>query len=82
LAAWAVTVFALTASEDEEAARAVQDRLAKGFRVDDFFPPAGDLPEGVYDQELQARYGGIGGAEYNRLIAEIDRRVDSCPAYR
>ena len=76
------TTFALTATRDEAAARALQDRLAGGFRVDEFFPPAADLPEGIPDAELQSRYGGVGGEPYRRLIAEIERRIAACAAYR
>jgi hypothetical protein len=52
---------ALLATDDEAAARAIQERLAGGFRVDDFFPEASDLPEDIPDAELQSRYGGVGG---------------------
>ncbi|MCL5279571.1 MAG: hypothetical protein M1376_06660 [Planctomycetes bacterium] len=82
LADRAGTTFALAATRDEAAARAMQDRLARGFRVDDFFPPAADLPEGIPDAELQSRYGGVGGEPYRRLTAEIERRIAACAAYR
>ena len=82
LADRAGTTFALTATRDEAAARAMQDRLARGFRVDEFFPPAADLPEGIPDAELQSRYGGVGGEPYRQLIAEIERRISACAAYR
>jgi len=82
LADRAGTTFALTATRDEAAARAMQDRLARGFRVDEFFPPAADLPEGIPDAELQSRYGGVGGEPYRQLIAEIERRIAACAAYR
>jgi hypothetical protein len=76
------TTFALAATRDVAAARAMQDRICRGFRVDDFFPPAADLPEGIPDAELQSRYGGVGGEPYRRLMAEIERRVAACAAYR
>jgi glycopeptide antibiotics resistance protein len=82
LADRAGTTFALAATRNEAAARAMQDRLARGFRMDDFFPPAADLPEGIPDSELQARYGGVGGKEYQRIVAEIERRIARCEAYR
>lgn len=82
LADRAGTTFALAATRDEMAARAMQDRLAGGFRVDEFFPPAADLPEGIPDAELQSRYGGVGGEPYRQLIAEIERRIAACAAYR
>jgi len=75
------TTFAETATRDEASARALQARLAGGFKVDDFFPPAADLPEGFKDAEFQARFGGVGGAEYKRVMAEIERRLSLCAAY-
>ncbi len=75
------TVFGACATRDEASARALQDRLARGFRVDEFFPPAADLPEGIPDAELQSRYGGVGGERYRHLVEEIERRVAACAAY-
>ena len=74
--------FALLATGDEAAARAIQERLAGGFRVDDFFPKASDLPEDIQDAELQSRYGGVGGPLFRIYAAEVERRLWSCPAYR
>jgi hypothetical protein len=82
LADRAGTTFAVRATRDEATARAMQDRLARGFRVEEFFPPAADLPEGIPDAELQSRYGGVGGQRYRDLIEEIERRITACAAYR
>jgi len=82
LADRAGTTFALRATRDQSSARAMQDRLARGFSIEEFFPPAADLPEGIPDAELQSRYGGVGGQAYNRLIDEIERRIAACAAYR
>jgi len=82
LADRAGTTFAVAATRDEATARAMQARLAGGFRVDEFFPPAADLPEGIPDAELQSRYGGVGGEPYRRLIEEIERRIAACAAHR
>jgi hypothetical protein len=76
------TTFALVATRDEGAARAVQERLRAGFAVSDFFPPAADLPEGIDDAAFQARYGGVGGPLYLATRAEVERRVAGCAAYR
>jgi hypothetical protein len=75
------TTFAHVATRDEASARAIQERLEGGFKVDDFFPPAADLPEDLTDAEFHARFGGVGGAGYNRLAAEIERRLGRCAAY-
>jgi hypothetical protein len=82
LADRAGTSFADSATRDDASALRMQQRLAGGFRVDDFFPPAADLPEGIADAELQARYGGVGGALYRQKAEEIERRLAACAAYR
>jgi len=82
LADRAGTTFAICATRDEAAARAMQERLAGGFRVEEFFPPAEDLPEGISDAQLQRRYGGVGGQAYRQLIEEMERRIAGCAAYR
>lgn len=82
LADRAGTTFAVEATRSVAAARALQERVAAGFRVDDYFPPAADLPEGIQDEELQARYGGVGGPGYAALVEELERRLASCPGYR
>jgi hypothetical protein len=82
LADRAGTAFAVRATRDEVSACAMQDRLARGFLIEEFFPPAADLPEGIADAELQSRYGGVGGQAYNRLIDEIERRIAACAGYR
>jgi hypothetical protein len=76
------TTFALLATRDDAAARTLQARLAVGFRVDDFFPEAADLPENIQAGELEARYGGVGGRLFRQYAAEVERRLWSCPAYR
>jgi hypothetical protein len=76
------TTFALLATGTEAGARAIQARLAGGFRVDDFFPEAADLPEDIQDAELQSGYGGVGGPLFRSYAAEVERRLWSCPAYR
>ena len=76
------TTFALLATQDDAAARSLQTRLAVGFRVDDFFPEAADLPENIQAAELEARYGGTGGPLFRQYAAEVERRLWSCPGYR
>jgi hypothetical protein len=76
------TTFAVRATCDEAVARAMQDRLADGFKVDDIFPSPAGLPEGISDAELESSYGGVGGPVYLRLVEDIEQRVASCAAYR
>jgi len=74
--------FAVAATRDEASARAMQDRIAGDFRIDEVFPPAADLPEGIAESVLKAEYGGVGGAGYQRVVEEIERRLRGCPALR
>ncbi|MBX9791995.1 MAG: tryptophan-rich sensory protein [Pirellulales bacterium] len=80
LADRAGTRLAVAATRDEAAARSIQERLARGFTLDDIFPAAADLPEGLSEADLKSRYGGIGGPGYKELLVEIERRLDGCAA--
>jgi hypothetical protein len=82
LADRAGTTFARAATCNAATARALQKRLAQDFRMEEIFPPAGDLPEGLSDAQMQSRYGGVGGTGYHALLEEIERRVAACAAYR
>jgi len=82
LADRAGTTFAAVATRDEASAVTMQERLARGFQLDDFFPEAADLPENLPEAELQSLYGGVGGAGYQGVVDEIERRVAARPAYR
>ena len=82
LADRAGVLFAVAATRDEASARAMQERIAGDFGIDDVFPPAADLPEGIPESVLKAEYGGIGGAGYRRMVEEIERRLRGCPALR
>jgi hypothetical protein len=78
LADRAGTMFAMAATRDAAAARRMQDRLANGVRIDDIFPSARGLPEGISAAVLERDYGGIGGAGYRLMLKEIDRRLATC----
>lgn len=82
LADRAGTLFALAATRDEPSAQRVQARLAAGAAIDEIFPPAADLPEGIADPQFEAEYGGVGGKRYLEVIGEIERRLAACPALR
>jgi hypothetical protein len=82
LADRAGTTLADFATRDEDSARALQSRLAAGFLLDDYFPVAAGLPEDIQDAELQSRYGGVGGKEYEKVVAEVERRIAALPAYK
>lgn len=73
--------LAVAATRDSAAAHRVQDRLASGVAVADILPAVTELPEGIPRGELQARFGGLGGAETQRLLEEINRRIAALGIY-
>ena len=61
---------------------AIQTRVARGVGAADLLPSIAELPEGISRDELQANYGGLGGAGTRRLLGGIDRRMAALPLYR
>lgn len=80
LADRAGTRFAVAATRDRESAKRMQELLANRFSIDDIFPPAGDLPDGIGDTTFQQEFGGVDGEKYNQVLAEIERRLTTCRA--
>lgn len=74
--------FGAAAVSSEGAARSIQTRLGEGAAIEDFFPAASDLPEGIPDAQLSAEYGGVGGERYRAIVDDIDRRIKAAPGYR
>lgn len=70
--------LAQVATFNADSARTMQERLAGNVGVADVFPDVSDLPEDLPAAEFQARFGGVNGTEYQRMIAEIDRRLALC----
>jgi len=60
----------------------LQERFAAGVTEAHFMPGVAGLPEFVSERELVVRYGGVGGAGYERLLADIEARVEALPLYQ
>ncbi|MDZ7856745.1 hypothetical protein [Sphaerotilus sp.] len=60
----------------------LQADLSKGVTDEDFMPGVADLPEFLNEAEFKATYGGVGAPAYERMKAEIERRVASRPLLR
>lgn len=60
----------------------LQARLAAGVAESDFMPPVADLPEFLQQQEFGRRYGGPGAPAYDRMLADIDERIDAAALFR
>lgn len=80
LADRAGTQFARAATCDALAARRLQERLSGQFLIDDLFPSAAGLPEGLSETQLQQDYGGVGGPKYRMYLREIEARLAGCSA--
>ena len=73
------TLFSTVATRDIQSARDLQLKISRGIEIADFFPEITSLPEGIYRDEFQNEYGGLGGAETTKVLEEIRRRLMQCP---
>jgi hypothetical protein len=60
----------------------LQAHIAAGVTDADLLPEVGDLAENLPEAEFVARYGGVGGAGYSRVLADIESRIDTLPMFR
>lgn len=56
-------------------ARALAQAVASGVAESDFMPAVADLPEFLREADFKRRFGGVGGAGYEKMIAVIDERI-------
>lgn len=63
-------------------ARNIQQRAAAGLSEDDFMPTLDGLPEGMDQQTFSASFGNQSNADYQRMIAVIDRRIDAARLFQ
>ena len=74
--------FGELATTNPAGAQKVQRAAAGHFSASEIFPEVKDLPEFMQDTEFKRRYGGIGGAEYRKMMAEIERRIAALAVFR
>lgn len=74
--------MAAVATRTARSAHDVQTRIRRGVEVSDVLPSIRGLPEAITGDQLQADFGGLGGAETKRLLGEVDRRISELPLYR
>ena len=72
------TLFTVMATGNASSARELQLKIRRGVEIADFFPDIEGLPEGISRDDFQNKYGGLGGPETNRIVAEIRRRLAKC----
>lgn len=68
--------FAVLATQDSKSALKMQSQMAQFVSANSFVSAIGSLPEGISADSFQAEYGGLGGRQTRRLMAEIDQLVD------
>lgn len=76
------TRFGELATASADGARKLQHRVVQGIQEPDVMPPSADLPEFMPEAEFVKRYGGVGEPEYDRMMTEIDSRIDALPINR
>lgn len=57
-------------------------RTEAGLTEDDLMPGIAGLVDNMPEAEFLSRFGGVNSPEYNRVVAEIDRRIAACRLYR
>jgi hypothetical protein len=72
--------FASSATRNRSSARVMQLRLRDMLTSADFLPDFTGLPEGLYRQEFQSEFGGLGGEKTRQVNAEITRRLETAAA--
>jgi hypothetical protein len=70
------------ASREPPRALRLARAVAAGIDERDLMPDVSDLPESLSDAEVEKRFGGIGGARYEAMLAEIDARIAALPLLR
>ncbi len=74
--------FGELAAESPASARHLQARLNGRIEESDLVPAIADLPSFMPEAEFKRRFGGVGSPEYERMMAEIERRVAALPFNR
>jgi hypothetical protein len=74
--------FAEVATGTDGGARKMQELLSRPIGERQFFPEIRDLPEGLTAAQFKAQYGDRKSPRYLRMVAEIDRRIDTISLYR
>ena len=60
----------------------LQARVTAGLAEADLLPDVSDLPEFLTAAEFRQRYGTVGSPSYQRLLADIEARLDQAALLR
>jgi len=67
---------------DSASARKLQQRARYAFVEHEMMPRTEDLPEFMPEREFIRRFGGVDTPAYNKMMAEIERRIAALSLYR
>jgi hypothetical protein len=76
------TRFGELAAGSLASASRLQTQFVAGVSERDLMPRTEDLPEFLSETEFRRRFGGVDAPEYNKMMAEIERRVAGLNLYR
>lgn len=76
------TRFGEAATQDRQAAHALQVRVTDRLRESDIMPVVADLPRGLSAEQFAKRFGGIGEAPFEAMQQEIEQRIAALPIWR
>jgi len=60
----------------------LQAQLSRPLTEPELLPNIADLPENMPEAEFQQRFGGVGAPPYQRMLADIERRLDTVKLLR
>ncbi len=82
LADEAGTRFGQRATESRVLAREIQQRAAAAAEDLDWMPAPTGLEEQMREADFKRRYGGVNGAGYRQVVADIQRRIQTIALYQ
>jgi hypothetical protein len=74
--------FALEATKNADSARRIQSFLTRTPAVSDVMPDYEGLPEGIYRDDFERDFGGLGGERTQSINQDIERRLSTLPIHQ
>lgn len=74
--------FAELATDSDQKASAIQQKMAAVKTEDQFMPRIDNLPEGIMELQFKKRYADFDSTAYTLVEDEIMRRINACPVYQ
>jgi hypothetical protein len=74
--------FAQIAIGSPSSAAALQQFFSQERSEAELFPPKARLPEGISQQNFEQKYQSVDSADYRKMLADINLRLDALPLYQ